>query len=119
MLTDTQVRAAKPGPRPRRLSDGEGLYLQIDPNGRRYWRLNYRHLDKQKTLALWVYPAVSVARARERLAEAKGQLADGIDPGNVKTTASTTFEKVASCEGLSHAGLSKLPSVCSRTADRS
>lgn len=51
MLTDSQVRAAKPSARSRRLSDGGGLYLQIDPNGRRYWRYAYRFDGKQKTLA--------------------------------------------------------------------
>ncbi|MEJ0085329.1 MAG: Arm DNA-binding domain-containing protein [Pseudomonadota bacterium] len=50
MLTDTQARAAKKGIRTRRLADAGGLYLQIDPNGRRYWRYNYRFAGKQKTL---------------------------------------------------------------------
>jgi hypothetical protein len=67
MLTDSQVRAARQGIRTRRLSDVAGLYLQIDPNGRRYWRYNYRFYGKQKTLALGIYPQVSIAKAREGL----------------------------------------------------
>ena len=77
MLTDTQARAAKQGIRTRRLADAGGLYLQIDPNGRRYWRYNYRFAGKQKTLALNIYPDVSIAKARELLREAKAQLAQG------------------------------------------
>lgn len=95
MLTDTQVRSAKPDVRPRRLTDGDGLYLQIDPNGRRYWRFNYRFAGKQKTLALGVYPDVSLAKARTRLGDAKGRLADGFDPGAEKVAAALTFEIVA------------------------
>ncbi|HEY5559113.1 MAG TPA: Arm DNA-binding domain-containing protein, partial [Steroidobacteraceae bacterium] len=63
MLTDTQVRGAKPGERARRIADRDGLYLQVDPRGGRYWRFNYRFSGKQKTLALGVYPDVSLAKA--------------------------------------------------------
>ena len=47
MLTDSRIRAAKPGPSPRSLSDGNGLLLKILPNGGRYWRFNYRFIGKQ------------------------------------------------------------------------
>jgi integrase len=95
MLTDSQVRAAKQGIRTRRLADAAGLYLQIDPNGRRYWRYNYRFAGKQKTLALGIYPAVSIAKAREQLREAKAQLAQGIDPVAERKANEITFEIVA------------------------
>ena len=95
MLTDTQVRGAKPGKRPRRFGDGHGLYLQVDATGGRYWRFNYRFNGKQKTLALGVYPAVSLAKARLRLCEARELLADGIDPSARKKEISKTFEAVA------------------------
>ncbi|MEO8064747.1 MAG: integrase arm-type DNA-binding domain-containing protein [Pseudomonadota bacterium] len=95
MLTDTQLRAAKPGERPRKLADQDGLYLQIDPSGGRYWRFNYRYGGKQKTLALGVYPDVSLANARMRLAEAREQLANDTDPSAEKQAASKSFEAVA------------------------
>ncbi len=95
MLTDTQVRATKPGARPRRLADRDGLYLQIDPSGGRYWRFNYRFNCRQKTLALGVYPDVSLAKARLRLREAREQLADGFDPSVRKKIVGKTFEHVA------------------------
>ncbi len=95
MLTDTQVRAAKPGGRPRRLADRDGLYLQIEPAGGRYWRFNYRFSGRQKTLALGVYPDVSLVRARQRLREAREHLADGVDPSVRKKTVGKTFEAVA------------------------
>ena len=80
MLTETELRNVKPLRKPRKLSDGGGLYLQIQPNGGRYWRYNYRFEGKQKTVALGVYPVVSLDKARARHKEAKRQLADGIDP---------------------------------------
>ncbi len=95
MLTDTQVRGAKPRERPRRVADRDGLYLQIDPSGGRYWRLNYRFNGRQKTLALGVYPDASLAKARLRLREARQQLADGVDPSVHKKVVGKTFEEVA------------------------
>jgi hypothetical protein len=61
MLTDAQVRAAKPSAAPRKLFDTRGLYLHVMPNGGRYWRFNYRVRGKHKTLALDVYPDVTIA----------------------------------------------------------
>lgn len=102
-LNDVAVRKAKPEAKPRKLSDGGGLYVMIHPNGGKYWQLAYRFAGKQKTLALWVYPDVSLADARERREEARKLLANGGDPGAVKQTqkrqakiaAANTFEAVA------------------------
>jgi integrase len=83
-------------------TDGGGMYLLVTATGK-YWRMNYRYTDKRKTLALGVYPAVSLAKARKRREEARMLLADGIDPGQAKkdgkqdkaTAAIHTFEVVA------------------------
>ena len=52
----------------------------IAPTGGCYWRYNYRFEGKQKTVALGIYPDVSLERARERHQRARELLADGIDP---------------------------------------
>ncbi len=83
-LSDAKVRAAKPAEKRYRLSDEKGLYLQVDPNGSKYWRMAYRFDGKQKTLALGVYPETGLKDARDRCDEARKQLANGVDPGNVK-----------------------------------
>jgi integrase len=83
-------------------TDGQGLYLLVKAAGR-YWRMDYRHAGKRKTLALGVYPAVSLAKARKRREEARELLADGIDPSQAKrddkqnkdNAATHTFEVVA------------------------
>jgi len=82
-LTDTQIKQSKPKDKPFRLSDGGGLYLQIQPKGAKYWRLAYRYAEKQKTLAIGVYPNISLADARSKRDEAKKLLSKGIDPSNL------------------------------------
>ncbi|MBN3779326.1 integrase arm-type DNA-binding domain-containing protein [Burkholderia sp. Ac-20345] len=102
-LTDLAVRNAKPKEQPYKLTDGDGMFLLVQPNGGKYWRLAYRYLGKQKTLALGVYPEVGLALARQRRAEAREQLALGADPGETKkadkraarVTANNTFEAIA------------------------
>lgn len=83
-LNDVKIRAEKPTDKQRKLTDGEGLYLLVHPNGSKYWRLNYRFGGKQKTLALGVYPTTTLAAAREKRAQAKKMLAANIDPGEQK-----------------------------------
>ena len=80
-LTDVVVRNAKPKDKPQKLTDGDGMFLYVHPNGGKYWRLQYRFAGKQKVLALGVYPEVSLADARERRAQARKVLAAGKDPG--------------------------------------
>ena len=83
-LTELQVKNAKPTVKPYKLSDGGGLFMLVHTNGGRYWRLAYRFEGKQKTLALGVYPDVSLAEARERRDQARKLLANEKDPGAVK-----------------------------------
>jgi integrase len=80
MLKDVAVRNAKPSAKPRKLSDGGGLHVLIQPTGSKLWRLAYRFAGKQKTLALGVYPAVSLEEARRLRDEAKKLLARFLDP---------------------------------------
>ena len=102
MLNDTRVRNAKPGMRPTKLSDAFGLYLLLQPHGSKLWRLAYRYDGKQKTLALGVYPFVTLAQARSERDDARKLIAQGIDPSaqrktekRVKAVTETTFQTVA------------------------
>ncbi|EPL8095023.1 tyrosine-type recombinase/integrase [Morganella morganii] len=83
-LTDVKVRTAKPADKGYKLTDGEGMHLYVHSNGSKYWRLQYRFDGKQKTLALGVYPEISLADARQRRDEAKRQIANNIDPSEQK-----------------------------------
>ena len=103
-LTDTFVKQAKFSGRLAgdKHSDGRGLYLHITKVGK-YWRMAYRFMGKQKTLALGVYPAVTLAQAREGAKQARVLLAQDLDPSAHKQEAraaakameKNTFEEVA------------------------
>ena len=80
-LTDTTIRTTKPAEKPLKLTDGGGLYLLLNPNGSRWWRLDYRYAGKRKTLSMGVYPVVSLKDARNRRDEARKLLAADVDPG--------------------------------------
>ena len=58
-----------------KLSDRDGLYLLVTPSGGRYWRMNYRHYGKQKTLAFGVWPDTGLAEARAECDAARKVLA--------------------------------------------
>jgi integrase len=102
-LTDMEIRAAKPSARIVKLSDGGGLQLWLMPDGAKRWRLAYRFGRSQKTLAIGVYPAISLREAREARGEAKRLLDDGKDPSLAKklakaakaSAAANTFDSVA------------------------
>ena len=65
-LTDVKARNAKPGEKQKKLSDSDGMYLLVTPNGGKYWRLKYRYGGKEKLLALGTYPEICLADARQR-----------------------------------------------------
>lgn len=101
-FTDVTARSAKPGPKPKKLTVGGGLYLLIQPSGSKLWRYKYRSEGKEKVLALGVYPDVSLATASRRHREAREQLADGIDPGKARadSKAERTGASANSFEGI-------------------
>ena len=104
-LNARHVDTAKPKDKPYKLADGGGLYLLVNPNGARYWRLKYRVAGKEKLLALGVYPDVTLADARAKRDEAKRGIAGGIDPNEAKreekiareANVRNTFQEIA-CE---------------------
>ncbi len=79
-LSALAVSKAKPREKPYKLTDGQGLYLLLTPQGGRYWRLNYRFDGKSRTLAFGVFPDVTLADARAKRDNARKLLAGGFDP---------------------------------------
>lgn len=79
-LTDSKIRVAKPDVKSYKLTDSAGSHLLVHTNGSNYWRLRYRHLGKDKTLALGLCSDVSLSEARLKRDEARKLIADGIDP---------------------------------------
>ncbi|MBO9652101.1 MAG: integrase arm-type DNA-binding domain-containing protein [Variovorax sp.] len=79
-LTDTAIRNSQPGPKPRKLADGRGLYLEISPAGGKWWRLKYRIAGKEKRISLGTYPDTTLRRAREKAEAARELISNGLDP---------------------------------------
>lgn len=80
MLTDTEIRKAKPGPLKYRMTDGRGLYLLVTSAGGKLWRWKYRHAGAEKLMSFGGYPDVSLVDARARHGAARKLLAAGTDP---------------------------------------
>lgn len=79
-LTDKALRALKPRDRIYNVADGDGLSIEVWPNGGMYWRFRYRYANKAKRLSLGVFPEVSLKEARDSLTEARAKLRAGTDP---------------------------------------
>jgi integrase len=101
-LTDTAIKTAKPKATAYKLADEKGLYVLVKKAGK-YFRLDYRFAGKRKTLALGVYPEVSLKEAREKRDEARKLISNNLDPVTVKKAkklelvadGSNTFKAVA------------------------
>ena len=102
-LTDTAVRTAKSREKSYKLYDQKGLYLQVNPNGSKLWRLRYRTGEKESRAALGAYPEITLAEARRKQMEAHRAMEQGIEPAEHKRqvrraasiSASNTFEAIA------------------------
>ena len=103
VLSVVAIKAAKGRAKPYKLTDSDGLYLLVAPSGPRYWRMSYRQLGKQKTLAFGVWPDTGLADAREQRDAARKVLARGEDPAEkikleriaASVAASNSFKAVA------------------------
>jgi integrase len=101
-LSDMKVQKAKSKDKPITLFDGGGLFLLITPTGGKLWRFKYRFDGKEKKIAFGSYPEISLLDARQRRDEARRQLANGFDPGEIRKVQkqasiqeTETFEAIA------------------------
>jgi integrase len=102
-LYPIHVKNALPRPSAYKLTDALGLHLLVKPTGAKLWRMNYRFLGKEKTLAFGSWPEVGLGDARERRDLARKQIAAGLDPAEqakkailaAKIAATNSFEAVA------------------------
>jgi integrase len=79
-LTAIGIKNAAPQGKTYKLADTGCLYLLVEANGVKLWRMNYRHLGRQKTLAFGVWPYVTLAEARAKRDAARKQIGEGTDP---------------------------------------
>lgn len=87
----------------RKLHDGDGLYLWVYLDGRKYWRMRYWQADREKSLSLGVYPKIALSDARKKRDELRQQLEADLDPSaerkatnlRKKLSAENSFKAVA------------------------
>ncbi|MCM1128784.1 MAG: integrase arm-type DNA-binding domain-containing protein [Alistipes senegalensis] len=101
-LSALAVKSAKPKEKPYKLTDGGGLYLLVNPNGSKLWRMKYRYDGREHTLAFGSWPLVSLQDARMKREEARQKVANGISPAEekramkaIRRAKGATFEAVA------------------------
>ena len=80
MLTELQVKNAKPRNNSYMIRDDKGLYLRVDPSGRKYWILRYWENSKEHKLSLGPYPDLSLKDARIKRDEIQTDRAKGKSP---------------------------------------
>lgn len=125
MLTIRELDSAKAKDKPYKLSDGQGLYIEVMPSGAKYWRLKYRIAGKEKRLAFGVYPDVRPSEARDKAKEARDLIRAGTDPGEAKKAIkrqtiianACTFEIVAQ-EWMEGRKANVEPAQCVKTLSR-
>ncbi|MDW5376793.1 tyrosine-type recombinase/integrase [Halomonas sp. HP20-15] len=79
-ISDTKARKAQAGEKPYRIPDGEGLYLDVRPSGKKIWRVRYFLQGKEKTFTAGQYPTVGLKEARAERDWVKATAARGLDP---------------------------------------
>lgn len=83
-LTQTRLRALRPGKRRYEVTDREGLCIEVLPSGRMSWRYRYRLAGRREKLTIGPYPAVSLREAREHRLEAEKAVVVGRSPARAK-----------------------------------
>jgi len=104
-LTDVAIRKAKPADKPVKMTDGDGMYIEVQPSGAKYWRLKYRIDGVEKRLSLGVYPEVSLADARRRREDARRLIAAGTDPSKIRKADKAAQAEKVEASRLADAGL--------------
>lgn len=100
-LTDLAIRHARPLDKAYRLSDCHGLYIQVNPSGSKLWYLKFRFGNKENRMALGPYPLISLALAREKQADIRRLILEGVNPAEKRREQKRggeplyTFESVA------------------------
>ncbi|WP_332817401.1 tyrosine-type recombinase/integrase [Sphingopyxis sp.] len=125
MLTNVALKALKPAAKPYKKADGGGLFILVETNGSKLWRLAYRYQGKQRLLSGGRFPQVSLVAARAWRETTKHQLALGLDPARERQMEAATasaeignsFEEVAR-EWLAARMLSWVPKYASHIVRR-
>ena len=105
-LTELALKNLKPKEQRYLVRDYQGLYIEVNPTGRKYWKVRYMVDGHAKKITLGEYPYVSLKEARQKRDEVRGMPVTGEEPQKPPKT----FRDVASEWYETH-----IKSVCSQT----
>lgn len=91
--SDLTLKACRPQDKPYRINDGKGLFLLVNPNGSKYWRLNYTFQGKRNLISLGTYPNISLKQARQKATDCQQLLTEGIDPSQARKQQKKAIKK--------------------------
>ena len=94
-LTAATVEKMQPGDRRQEIPDSlcTGLYLTVQPSGKKGWQVRYRHGGVHRRMSLGAYPVLTLADARQRARDALAAASEGRDPaGEVKAAKAPKVE---------------------------
>ncbi len=83
-LSDVKIRNLKPKLKTYKVAVFDGLYIAVNPGGSKLRRFKYRLDGKEKLLPIGVYPATSLAQARQARDSTRAAVAAGADPSEAK-----------------------------------
>lgn len=111
MLTDMKLRALKPGDRPYKVGDRDGMYVVVSPGGTISFRYNYRLNGRQETLNIGKFGpgGISLAEAREKLMEARRMVSLGKSPAGEKQRAKAAIREQKTAEEICRDWLDNAP----------
>ncbi len=84
MLTDTKLKSLKAKEKNYKVSDSNGLYIQVRTTGSKLWKQKYRYNGKEKMLSHGKYPHISLTEARALRDQALTDIQHDIDPAKKK-----------------------------------
>jgi integrase len=120
MLTDIAIRRAirdaRGATKPVKRYDERGLYLLLKPDRPALWRFKYVLDGLEKCISLGAYPDVPLARARAKRDEARAQVADSIDPSQLRKA--KRIAQADSVEAIAREWLAKQTGVTAGTLRR-
>ena len=86
MLSDAKLRSLKATKKIYTAGDSDGLYIEVRPTGRKYWRYRIQIEGKVRKITLGEYPAVGLSEARSKRDSVRNDLLSGKDPNAATPT---------------------------------
>lgn len=111
MLTDVGLRNLRAKSKSYKMTDRDGLYVLISPSGGVAFKYDYRFNGRRETLTLGAYgPAgLSLAKAREKVIDAKRLIAEGVSPAPEKQRAKRRLKEAQSFEQVAQRWMDHAP----------